>query len=373
MKNSTSSQSRSTVTMRLLFSLLTSCMFISPYVKANANNTIKVEPFIISETYNNILPIKQIIEDDWKQSPEQAASEGFTQNEIGIEATWRNISFGVSKRLDYFIFTNPDTAQAFYSEQQSAFTTPQAYNIKLKLLHQKSIGMRVGYQFNLHNLTAQVKLAYWDLNTSRESHLTGQLNSNTEQDISGNAQLEEYYSQQNFLKRTNNNAWNTNGSGLSLDVHFNWQLTKNISLNGQLKDIYNKFTLKDSGYSQGSFDTSGTFINSIGGVAYLPLYSGIETTQKHQFTLPERIKLTTTYKREHFNYLAQYNRQGDINFYAIGIENSDSTLQFLIDLKNHTPEIHYKSSWYAITLGLDNIKLSQAQKLTLGLSLFYAY
>ena len=90
-----------------LFLLL--LVFLSTFSHAS----VKVEFFTLSQSFSNILPVKQLIEDDWQQSPENKASDGFTQNEVGIRSYWQNFSFSLSHRYDYFVFSNPDTAKAF--------------------------------------------------------------------------------------------------------------------------------------------------------------------------------------------------------------------------------------------------------------------
>ena len=46
---------------------------------ANSYAATSVEAFVTSHSFSNILPIKQLIEDDWQQAPEQSASDAFTQ------------------------------------------------------------------------------------------------------------------------------------------------------------------------------------------------------------------------------------------------------------------------------------------------------
>jgi hypothetical protein len=353
-----------------LFLLLLVCL--SPFSLAST----KVEFFSTSQSFSNILPVKQLIEDKWQQSPESDSSNGFTQNEVGIRSYWEGFSFSFSNRYDYFVFTNPDTAKAFYLDRTDlALDTQEKYNIDLKLRHQRSNGLRIGYKFEFENFSSEIRIGYWHLNATRESSLTGTLTSDLQGNISAIAELNEFYSSDNFLHRRNTNDWDTNGSGITVDIHLNWQATENISIYADLKDIYSDFTLDNSGFSEGRIDTEGTFINSVGGVAYLPVYRGRETTQKHQFTLPEQLNFMGLYQNEQLSYLARYKRQGEQDFYYLGVEiahkNASTRLSF--DIENTSPEIQYKNDWFSLLLAVDDLHIEDAMIFNFAMNIHYSF
>ncbi len=337
---------------------------------------VKVEFFVLSQSFSNILPVKQLIEDDWKQSPDNKASKGFTQNEMGVSSYWENFSLGVSHRYDYFVFSNPDTAQAFYLDRNDlALNSQESYSIDLTLLHQRSNGLRLGYKFEHQNFSSEIRLGYWDLRATRESNLHGALTSDLHSNISAIAQLEEYYSANNFLHRSNTDDWNTDGSGMTLDIHLTWQPTEKISMQANLKDLYSDFSLDDSGYSKGKIDTEGTFINSVGGVAYLPVYRGIGTNKKHQFKLPKQVELVGLYHSGQISYLTRYKRQGEQNFYYIGLElaHENSTTRLSLDIENNAPEIQYINNWFSLLLSVDDINIEDAMIFNLGFTISYRF
>lgn len=341
-----------------------------------ASKTTHVEFFADSTSYSNILPVKQLIEDDWQQAPNSSASNGFTQNEIGARAYWNNFFFSASHRYDYFIFSNSDTAKAFYLDRSDqALNSQEKYNIDLKLFHQRSNGIRFGYKFVFENFSSEVRLGYWDLSATRESYLTGTLSSDLNGNIKALANLKEFYSDNNLLHRRNTNDWDTDGSGITLDIHLAWQPTDSISLYADIKDLYSDFTLDNSGYSEGTFDTHGTFINSVGGKAYLPIYRGRETESNHQFELPEQLNFVGLYHTEQLSYLARYRRQGEQNFYYLGfeIQHHGSSTRLSLDIENLAPEIQYKNGWFAILFALDDLRIEQALQFNLGLSINYSF
>jgi len=356
-------------------------LFSSNIQAENKNNTqaskeTRVEFFVDSSSYSNILPVKQLIEDDWQKAPKSSASDGFTQNEIGARVHWNNFSFSASHRYDYFIFSNSDTAKAFYLDRSDQnLNAQEKYNLDLKLFHQRSNGIRLGYKFIFDNFSSEIRLGYWDLTATRESYLTGTLSSDSNGKIKALADLKEFYSDNNLLHRRNTNDWDNDGSGITLDIHLAWQPTDSISLFADLKDLYSDFSLDNSGYSEGIFDTHGTFINSVGGKAYLPIYRGKETESKHQFELPEQIDLLGLYHTEQLSYLARYKRQGEQNFYYLGFEmqHQDASTRIALDIENLTPEIQYKNKWFTLLFAIDDLRIERALQLNLGISVNYSF
>lgn len=343
---------------------------------ASTHAETSITPFFTSHSFSNVIPVKQLIKDDWKQAPDSDASNAFTQNEAGIRAYINNFSLSISHRYDYFVDTNSDTAEVFYlNRQDKALDTQDRYDIDLKLLHQRSNGVRLGYKLDFQSFSTEFRLGYWQLNATRESNLNGVVSSDLNGNIAADAQLSEYYSTSNFLRRQNNDDWETRGSGVTLDAHFQWQPTTDINIAIDLKDIYSDFQLKDSGFSDGVVDTDGTFINSIGGVAYLPLYRGREITAKHQFELPKTIHINAVYNQNDLGYLVNITRQGNINFYYVGVEfySKNTTTRLMLDIENTAPEIQFSSDWLTAYFSIDDTDINKAMLLKLGLNLHFAF
>lgn len=364
----------------LLFFIVLSSQVVAKNskVEGNKNNTKpSVELFMTSQSYSDILPVKQLIEDDWQQAPLDSASEGFTQNEVGVRAYWNNFSFSVSHRYDYFVYSNSDTAEAFYLERnKQALDTQESYDIDLKLFHHRSNGLRLGYTLAFDKVSIDARMGYWELDATRESYLTGSLTSDLQGNISGIMQLEELYSDRNFLKRANrNNSWDTDGSGITFDLHLAWQPINSIKLTADLKDLYSDFSIDNSGYSTGTANTDGTYINSVGGIAYLPLYQGVESTKSHEFELPKQVDITGVYTTKNIGYITRIKRQGEHNFYYLGLgfQHEGSSTRVLFDIENTAPEIQYTNHWFSCVLSIDDLDIEQAHLFNLSLSANYTF
>lgn len=366
----------------LLF-LLTTSISNRIYASEKDTSSSTVSTYILSESFSNILPIKQLLKDDWKQAPAKDSDIGFTQNELGLKTYWNNISFNIAHRLDYSVFTTPDTAQAFYLERtDQPLTTKDSYQLSLKLHHQRSNGFRLGYQWLFDNFSTEVNVGYWDVTASRESHVTGEVFGNENGNITGKAELSEHYSDKNFLRRSNNNSWDIDGYGVTVDIAMAWKITEQLFIDIKVKDLYSNFKLKNLGYSLGNVNTEGTFINSLGGKSYLPLYQGRETTKNYQFNLPEQINLVSHYQTKSqsgddytLSYLARYKRQGEVNFYYAGAEFAfdQSTLTLMLDIEHLSPEIRYRNKMFDIIFATDKLNLNKAMQLSLGIAVNYAF
>ncbi len=140
--------------------------------------------------------------------------------------------------------------------------------------------------------------------------------------------------------------------------------------------------MKKLGYREGTVDTDGTFINSLGGKSYLPLYRGVAGSKDYQFDLPENTNLFAHYQAEHIStesiasrYIVRYKRQGEVNFYYAGVELefAASSLMLMLDLEHLSPELRYSNNWLDIVLATDELDLDKAMQFTLGLGVNYTF
>ena len=348
-------------------------LFISSSLVAQTEKSPinKLTIFAQTDNYSNILSIKKLFDDNWKYQPSHSASNAFSQSEWGMKGQWQHFTFSASQRFDYFVQTNPATAYSYFTlKNDQALTPDQTYDVELKWLHQQSEGIRLGYVWQITNFSAEIKLGYWQLTSSRKSKIKGQLGSDATGDVSSNLFLTEFYSEQNFLKRQNNNQWNTQGKGFTLDVNADWKITNNIAFTLEWQDIYSRFNVADNGYSEGEINTHGTYINSVGGLAYLPLYRGKEITKDNVFSMPSKVSAELTYTTQSLNYLIRFKQQGYVDFYYIGTEwqNEKSKLRLYVDVKNWSPEIQYEWRYLSARITFDDLQLEKAKQLSFALS-----
>jgi hypothetical protein len=337
---------------------------------------MRLSLFSSNSAYTDILPIKQLVTDDWLHAPNDNASLGFSQNEAGIRGYWGRVSMSISRRYDYFVNVSPDTAQALYRERQGLPLNEQtAYQVSLDLRGQSSSGIRLGYALELGNVYTEVRAGYWQLDSRRASSLEGRLSADVAGNLIGQVALTEAYSDNNLLRRPNNGSWNTQGQGLTLDIIADWQVTSTFALSLHMFDLYSDFKVNNLGFSQGVFDTEGEFINSTGGIAFTPLYRGVETSEDHQFRLPQRVQLEGLYELGKTGVMARVRKQGNHYFQQLGAKRAfgEASMSLLVDLDSFAPEVTYSNAWLSFTLQLDDWDISQAQQGVLSMTVSHQF
>ncbi|AZZ96046.1 hypothetical protein [Pseudoalteromonas sp. R3] len=336
-----------------------------------AADTQEVTIYLDSNSQTNIAPVLKIARDKWDQSPESDASYGFSQSRFGIayrHQAFENWQLHMMQRVDYLIDTNAQTALGYYQEQNDqALTSFDNYDTKLTLTGARSKGLGLAYQHQFDALAITVQANYWQLNYLRDSQLSGMLSGTDDLQLRGSLQFSEYYSHNNFLKRPNtDNAWRTHGDGLSLDVHFDWQVSEQFTLSGKFIDLYNEFNIDQIGFTEADINTKGSFVDNVGFSSFRPLLKGLETTQNHTFDLPSQVYLQGQYQYRGYDYLASVRRQGDQHFAQLGMKLDN--WRIMLDPINLAPELAYQGQTWSVTTALDHINPNKALTLRLNLS-----
>ncbi|ALU45690.1 hypothetical protein [Pseudoalteromonas rubra] len=334
-------------------------------------NTHEVTVYLDSNSQTNIAPVLKIARDKWDQRPESDASFGFSQSRFGVayrHTALANWQLHTMQRVDYLIETNAHTALGYYQEQNDQpLTSYDSYDTRLTLTGARSKGLGLAYQHHFDALTVTVQANYWQLNYLRDSQLSGALSGSDNAQLRGALQFSEFYSDNNFLKRPNtDNAWRTRGEGLSLDVHFDWQVTEHFALSGKVIDLYNQFEFDQAGFTEADINTKGSFVDNAGFSSFRPLLKGRETAQNHDFYLPRQVYLQGQYQYQDFRYLASVRRQGDQHFAQLGMQLGD--WRMMLDPLNLAPELAYQGETWSVTTALDHINPNKALTLRLNFS-----
>ncbi|QHJ11849.1 hypothetical protein FX988_02085 [Paraglaciecola mesophila] len=339
----------------------------------------QVSAYFTSQSYSDILPIKQLVEDEWRTQPKHDADLAFSQSELGSEVIINNWSINPAYRVDYFVDTNPDTAYAFYADRASLPADSQrTYDLALSLQESHAKGLRLGYQWQNEDFFSHIKLGYWAITETRDSTLRGVLSQNSESELQGSGQLTEHYTDNNFLKRPNVNGerWNNSGTGYTLDITLAWQVTSKLMLRLDAQDLYSRFTLDDAGFSDGVVDTDNQYTRASGITGFKPLYSGIETSASYEYRLPKRVNVEAVYQFDGMALHSQLNYIGNQSFYLLGVSASvteESRVTLLVDVERATPHIVLDTKWVDLTLALDKLKTQSAYQFTLGVRLNYPF
>lgn len=347
---------------------LTAALLASNYTFANQH---ELEFYLTSNSYTNIAPILQIADDEWHQSPQGDASMGFSQSRFGMaykSQTLSNFRWHMMQRVDYQLSTNPQTALGYYQEQNDIpLTTFEKYEVEIDLTGSRSRGLGVEYQEQIGQLTVSVQANYWQLNYLRRSTVGGAVSGKEDLQLLGNLEFEEFYTDNNFLKRPNNEGeWQTSGDGYSLDVAFIYKLSDIMTLHGKVVDLVNHFEINGTGYTQADINTKGSFVDNVGFSSFRPLLKGIEKEQSFEFDLAKQMQLGLDYFKGPFVYHLTTFKQGDKQFTQLGVSEGAWTL--LIDPANKIADVKYQGEQINWQIGLDHFNPNEALAIRLGFS-----
>lgn len=357
------------ITLGTLLSLpLQATSILAPQL---TNHAPIIELDISSASYSNILPVGQMVNDSWRQAPQKNASYAFTQNKLALSYRINNIELSLVKRIDYFIKTNPATANAYYLENSEQGLFPnQSVDLMVELENQQSTGITLGYLWQVQQVSGKVNLGLWYIDALRESYLQGHLTTDDSGDISGDVSFSEHYTGSNLLKRPNLASWDNHGWGSNIDVSVHWQASENLAFSLAIDDLYSQFNINDLGYSEGRASTDNSYINSDGYQSFVPLFKGLEITKDHNISVPATTTLSAAYQHQQLSYIAIAKRQANMNFVDVGISMplGPSELTLMLDIKGLTPSVYLASKRWSFSLTTDKVNFYNAMQFNFNIA-----
>lgn len=333
-------------------------LFFSSSVSAK-NNVITA--FFESNSFSDVLPIQQLINDEWKDQPDAGANKGFSQNEAGVAYQWNNITFKYSHRFDFFVKANNDTLNLIYLDKNDlSYSGKGDVDVQLESTKFRSEGVTIGYSNRFDNFTAGVEFSYWDIDDFRYSFVQGIGYQSDTLNSDSNLSFKEFYSTRNFLKRPDSGEWNKEGHGISMNIALDWA-NDFLSIHFIGKDYFNEYEIDSVGYSEGDFDSNGSFIDDNGFRSFVPVFRGKESSKDHKFSIAKRTNLAATYRYKELDYSIKYLRQYHTDFYYLGLGNIDETSSYLfyVNLKDFTPGFSYQNKFLSLNLGIDDIDINK--------------
>ncbi|ALO43347.1 hypothetical protein [Pseudoalteromonas phenolica] len=352
---------------------LSAALLISTSSLANQH---EIEFYLTSNSFTDIAPVLQIADDEWQQGPQSDASMGFSQSRVGIAYQYQSLSslrWHIMQRIDYHLVTNPHTALGYYQEQNELpLTSYDEYDVEIELVGSRNRGLGVEYQEQIGQLAISIQANYWQLNYLRHSNVSGTISGKEDLQLLGNLEFEEFYTDNNFLKRPNSEGgWQTSGDGYSLDIAFTYKLSDTMMLYGEFVDLINRFEVTGVGYTKADINTKGSFVDNVGFSSFRPLLKGIEKEQSFEFDLNKQIQLGLDYAKGPFVYHLNTFKQGDRQFTQLGV--SEGAWGLLIDPVNKVVDIKYQGESIDWQLGLDQFNPNDALAIRVGFSGKFAW
>jgi len=323
-----------------------------------------------SQSYSDIVPIQQLIDDRWRQSPQSNAKQAFSQNTLKLSYQTNQYSVTLISRHDAEIMTTAPTSNFYYQSQHISDSRDISdATLDLHLTQQQSNGILLGYTWSNQQVAATLQLGYWQVNAQRDTQVQGNV-SVINGMYAGELTMNEFYSSNNLLRRPQSDDFNQSGTGVSANLHLEWQATDNLNLRLAIDDIYSRFAITQHGYSEGVVNSNNIFVNDSGYQTFLPLYRGIETQKKHHFSRKESGALHLTYRQESGNIIAVARQHFNQKFYQAGYRwtLAQAELGVLLDLERLTPTLNYSTKRWNTSLSIDKLDLNQAMELNLKLN-----
>ncbi|TMP80027.1 hypothetical protein CWB73_12170 [Pseudoalteromonas phenolica] len=347
---------------------LSTALIVSASSLAQQN---EIEFYLTSNSFTDIAPVLQIADDDWQQGPQSDASMGFSQSRFGIaykHQSLANFRWHIMQRVDYQLATNQQTALGYYQEQNEIpLTTYDEYDVDIDLVGARNRGLGIEYQEQIGQLAVSIQVNYWQLNYLRRSTVSGAVSGKEDLQLLGNLEFEEFYTNNNFLKRPNNEGeWQTSGDGYSLDMAFTYKLSDTMLLHGEFMDLVNNFEITGTGYTQADINTKGSFVDNVGFSSFRPLLKGIEKEQSFEFDLNKQMQLGLDYAKGPFVYHLNTFKQSNKQFTQLGV--SEGAWGLLIDPVNKVVDVKYQGESIDWQLGLDKFNPNDALAIRMGFS-----
>lgn len=354
-------------------------LFLGPSVLASdLRETIVVNTYADSFTSTNITPIKSIIDDSWETEVNDGADAGISKSNLGAFVQYGAIQLGVESRYDFLIHTNEDTARLYKYAKTKSFETTEKYQLDIEYQMLRARSFWIGAQIPLYsNFTITNRLYLWHPTVHRNSTLQGEVIDGVNIRTSGYAELEEFYTYRNILKRPENYDW-AKGKGVSWNLGVNWQITPDLSVELILKDVYSRFIFDNIGYSRGELKSDTTYRDDNNILRFNPVYSGVESTRRYRYrpkqTSIVKLRYVAEYADLYFNYRHIFNTYTSSIFGAektMSIGKVQTSIRLGADLENKAIELGFGRGNFVFNLLSDSLNLDDAK--TFGMSVSYSH
>ncbi|GAB3003864.1 hypothetical protein GCM10027050_24910 [Psychrosphaera aestuarii] len=333
----------------------------------------QVEFYADSFNATNIQPIKSILDDHWRERVNDDADFGVSQSRIGVSLKHNNWLIALESRNDHFLVTNP-TSASLYQYSKTQFPDEQTdYHLDIQYKKLQAKGIKLGYQWSVsNNLSITNVFGLWRPSEVRVSELTGQIQ--FDERITGQAQLEEWYSHKNLLKRPEDKAWNQ-GHGYSWDIDLMWRPISQLTIQALVKDAYNHVKFDDVGYSAGALNSETTFRDENNILRFNPAYSGVETTKSLSWKLPKTILVNLEYNNEQTLYFVQHEKRSLnlVTLVGVGRKLNNGVIKAGFDLQNSAMYFAYKNDWFSTAIQSDDLRLNNAEVFRLSMNINFAF
>lgn len=309
-----------------------------------------------SFSHSQAAPVKQFF-NNLEGPAMRSGNYAFTHTQAEIEKKWKNVSFGVFNRYDHFLEFNNDTAYLVHADKNKLpVQTNKTFDVYLKANHIHSKGIHLSYLLNITpKINTKLRINYLRADKMTDGELKGTLTTN-EDDYIGNLYLDYGYSKDHLLKREEESVL---GEGYSLDVDLEWDLSRNLSVYIQGRDIFSKIYWDKLTYTEAKANTNTISYGPGGVLNSIPTVSGFEGYRQQIQRLPPRYQLLANYQFDkNMAVIPGAFTYDDYLFPRLAIQwkTNNVSIQTSYNFKSKSVGLQLNNSWLNLGLELDDLK-----------------
>ncbi|PCI57479.1 MAG: hypothetical protein COB45_03480 [Gammaproteobacteria bacterium] len=351
-------------------SLLVTQAYSSEPIRILTNGQQQTYSEIESSSYSEAMPIKQLL-NDLKGAEIKDGEFAYTHNQFEIGHRWGAFELAIFWRYDYFLTFSPDTAWLFYLDKNNKSANNQKnYNVRLNANHLDSQGAAIGYSFYLlPELAIKTRLNYFNSGSMTYGSLTGNITTSAD-DYTGTLALDYSYKHDSIFNRPEESI---SGQGLGIDIDVFWQLTNNVSLYMQGRDVFSYIKWDEVTYTKATAITDRVSYDANGSIHVIPNISGINGYRNQIQKLPNRYLFDLNYHLESWQLALQWYRYDNFNFPRVKFGSREQIINWHLgyDLKTSAVEVGFEHSNISFKVKSDDLNLSKAHDFSFSLSVNY--
>ena len=319
------------------------------------------------------LPLHQLInnlEGDVFPGTEKNALSHFDW-ELGmkISSGWK---IGAFVRHDYYTRFTPDTIRLIHQDKNDLpVDTNQHYDIWLKIHHLRADGIRLHLpEFAYQSLQVGLSISLFHARGLMDGEILGQIDT-TNNSFAGLLNLDYSYDRDRLLNRSVNSP---TGWGLGLDLKIHWDISPNIDVDFQLKDIAARVRWQKAPYTTAQLTSSTVNFDANGFIETTPALSGFEGYRSYTQKLPLQSKLQLLYRlSKQYGVLVIDELYATEHFPSFGFKrwNGDSTHSLAWQPRTQTLQFGWENETYRLKLSADHINPKQIKTFGLEFSVLF--
>ena len=311
-----------------------------------------------------------------KESNYKPAESAFTFNEVSIGTKYKNISFSVFYRYEWFLSFSEDTMELYGTTVNGGLIdSDRTYNLALETNHIQSEGLRIGYQYNMNSVNLYAAASYLNAkklmvgDSSGSASLTGSCGDDLKC-YSGNLNLSYTYTEDELFSRDIDAPESL--YGFSFDVGADWKINQHWLASVFIQDIYSEVLWDESPFTD-AHATTATSVVKGGKVKIDPMITGFEGNEDYKQRLPVKYNGLIGYMDGyHAAYLQGFHSYG-ATLVHLGYQYQDSGSAYKIKLYpiQKAVGIEYVHSIFNVAITSDSFDYQKSSilELKLGISI----